>query len=133
MKSKLSVTIASFFTLVTMASASLFIVPPAHAADLKCAVLPKSICDMAKNDGGTNSDNNAVFALLEWTIALLTGGVGVVAVGMFAYAGIMYSSSDGDAAKVKKAKELMVNTVIGLVVFAAMAVAIEFLIPGGVF
>ena len=133
MKSKLTATIASFLLLVTMASASLFIAPPAHAAELKCAILPESICKMAKNSSGTDSTNSAVLALLEWTLAILTGGVGVVAVGMFAYAGIMYSSSDGDTAKVKKAKELMVNTVIGLVVFAVMAVAIEWLIPGGVF
>lgn len=133
MKSKLTATIVSFFALTTMATAVVFAAPQASAADLKCSILPQSICNKAKNGSGTTSSDSAVLAILEWVLAIMTGAVGVVAVGMFAYAGILYSSSDGDAGKVKKAKELMVNTVIGLVVFAAMAIAIEFLIPGGVF
>lgn len=133
MKSKLTATIASFFVLISMATAVVFVAPKAHAADLQCSVLPQSICNMAKNKSGTSSSDSAILSLLEWVLAILTGGVGVLAVGMFAFAGIMYSSSDGDAGKVKKAKDLMLNTVIGLIVFAVMAIAIEWLIPGGVF
>lgn len=134
MKSKLTATIASFFVLISMATAIVFAAPQAHAADnLKCSVLPQSICNMAKNKSGNSSSDSAVLSLLEWVLAILTGGVGVVAVGMFAYAGILYSSSDGDSSQVKKAKDLMLNIVIGLTVFAAMAIAIEWLIPGGVF
>lgn len=137
MKSKLTVIIASTLLLVSLSFA--LIVPTTAAAaagDLKCTVLPQSICDKAKDDNGSgapNSSNSAVLNLLQWAIAILTAGVGVAAVAAFVYAGILYSSADGSSEQVKKSKDVMVNTVIGLVVFAVMALALQWIIPGGVF
>ena len=133
MKSKTTAAIVTFLTFLSMGTAVL-VAQPANA--LTCTVLPKSVCDLAqkKDSGGdVNSSNSAVLALLQWVIGILTGGVGVAAVAAFIYAGIMYSSADGSAEQVKNAKNIMQNTVIGLVVFAVMAIAIEWLIPGGVF
>lgn len=133
MKSKTTAAIVTFLTFLSMGTAVLVAQP---ASALTCTVLPKSVCDLAqkKDSGGdVNSSNSAVLALLQWVIAILTGGVGVAAVAAFIYAGIMYSSADGSAEQVKNAKNIMQNIVIGLVVFAVMAIAIEWLIPGGVF
>ena len=71
--------------------------------------------------------------VLEWAIAVLTAGVGVVAVGAFVYAGIMYASADSKAEQVKKAKDIMVQTIIGLAAFAVLATLLLWLIPGGIF
>lgn len=135
MKPKLTVIIASTLVLMSM-SLALIISRPVAADGPTCTVLPQNICDMAKNksDGDSpTSQNSAVLALLQWAIGILTAGVGIAAVGAFIFAGILYSSADGSAEQVKKAKGIMTNTVIGLVVFAVMALALVWIIPGGVF
>lgn len=135
MKPKSTVIIASFLILMS-ASLSLIAVRPAAADDLKCTVLPQSICNMAKDKSSGDSPtskNSAILALLQWAIGILTAGVGVVAVAAFIYAGILYSGADGSAEVVKKSKSIMQNTVIGLVLFAGMALALIWLVPGGVF
>ncbi len=103
------------------------------SSDLKCTALPQAICDLAKKGGGTNSTDSAVFKLLEWVIGILTAGVVVLAVAAFVYAGILYSSASDNAQQITKAKDIMTQTVIGLVVFALIATALEWLVPGGVF
>ncbi len=104
---------------------------------LTCAILDNNFCATADNDipKGTraNSSNSAIFMILEWALGVLTAGIGVVAIGAFVYAGIMYSSAGGNSEQIKKAKEIMMQTVIGLVIFAAMGVVLMWLIPGGIF
>lgn len=129
MKSKATVLISSLLLVLSM---SVTVLTQPVSADLQCTVLPQDICSKATNSDGS-SNNSAVLSLLQWAIGILAGGVGVAAVAAFVYAGIVYSSADGKAEQVKKAKDIMTNTVIGLVVFAAMALALQWLIPGGVF
>lgn len=104
--------------------------PTAHAAALECSVLPASFCSSATED---NPKKSVVFTLLEWVLGIMSAGVGIVAVAAFVYAGIMYSSASNKPDQVKKAKDIMTQTVIGLVVFAIMALVIQWLVPGGVF
>lgn len=134
MKSKLifSAVLAAIIT------ATLIIVAPtALAADEgpKCSILPAKFCESAVKDvsGQATSKNSAVFMVLEWAIAVLTAGIGVVAIGAFVYAGIMYASADSKAEQVKKAKDIMIQTIIGLVAFAVLATVLLWLIPGGIF
>jgi len=131
MKSKVTLYIISLLAVVSIGFSSFD--QPASA--ITCTVLPQSICDKTKSDQKTGSDSSssAVLALLEWVISILTAGVGVAAVAAFVFAGITYASADGSAEQVKKAKTIMQNTVIGLVTFAVMALALQFIIPGGVF
>jgi len=131
MKSKVTLYLTSLLAAVSIGF-SIFDQP---AAALTCAVLPQSICDKAQSNSpaGNTSDTSAVLALLQWVISILTASVGVAAVGAFIFAGITYASADGSAEQVKKAKNIMKNTVIGLVTFAVMALALQFIVPGGVF
>ena len=130
MKSKTTVYLTSLLVAVSIGFSAL--ARPASA--LTCTVLPQNICDMAqKQSAGNTSKDSAVLALLQWVIGILTAGVGVAAVAAFIFAGITYASADGSAEQVKKAKNIMQNTVIGLVTFAVMALALQFIIPGGVF
>lgn len=97
---------------------------------LTCNVLDSSICSAANNKSDTK--NTAIFALLKWVLRIMVGVVGIAAVGAFVFAGILYGSASGNAGQVEKAKTLMFNTVIGLVAFGLMFIAINWLIPGGV-
>lgn len=99
-------------------------------APLTCNVLDSSICSAANNKSDTK--NTAIFALLKWVLRIMVGVVGIAAVGAFVFAGILYGSASGNAGQVEKAKTLMFNTVIGLVAFGLMFIAINWLIPGGV-
>lgn len=83
--------------------------------------------------GGLGLCEGGIPALLEVGSNILAGLVGVVAVGGLVWAGILYASADGSAEQVAKAKGMIRNVVIGLVVFALIYTATNFLIPGGVF
>ena len=134
MKSKLITYITGFAATIAIAI-GLVAPQPAYAADLQCSILPQNFCKSANNEvkGQPNSKNSAVFMILQWVLAILTGGVAIAAVAAFVWAGIMYSSAGGSADMVKKAKDIMTQTVIGLVAFAAIALVLTWLIPGGVF
>ncbi len=120
---------------VALAGAALFYAQPAYASQppasaLKCTVLPQDICDQSEK--GALKDSGT-WALLLFILNILTAGVGVVAVGAIAWAGFLYTSASDDEGKVKQAKEMIRNTVIGIVAYGLMYVALQFLIPGGVF
>lgn len=133
MKTKLSL-VAAIVSLCAM-GAALLTPHYAAAAELNCSVLPADFCKAATNDvsGKATSKNSAVYMVLEWAIAILTGGVAIVAIGAFVWAGVTYSSAGGSAEMVKKAKDIITQTVIGLAVFAALALFVTWLIPGGIF
>ena len=73
-----------------------------------------AVCADTNNRGATMIDN--VVRLLLWAI-------GVVAVIVIIISGIKYATSDGDASKIKSAKDTILYAVVGLVV-AILAYAI---------
>lgn len=100
---------------------------------LDCTVLPQDICDTVGNPKSKDLKDSGVWALLLFVLNILTAGIGVVAVGAIGWAGFLYASASDDEGKVKQAKEMIRNTVIGIVAYGLMYVALQFLIPGGVF
>ena len=56
---------------------------------------------------------------------------GAVAIGMIIYGGFMYVLSNGDASKVKKAKDTLLYSIVGLIV-VILAFAITTIVIGGV-
>lgn len=82
-----------------------------------------------------NCDSNAnpTLEIVKLVLKIMTGLVGIAAVGALIFAGIMYSSASGDQGQVQKAKTMIQNTVIGIVLYGAMFLLGNFLIPGGVF
>lgn len=74
---------------------------------LECAVLDCSGAD--KEDGIMN--------LLKWVLRILTGLVGIAAVGGVIWAGILYTSAGDKADQVKKAKTIIIDVVIGIVAY----------------
>ena len=93
---------------------------------LDCAVLPDEICSKAE-------DSEAIFALLNFFLTILVALVGIVAIGMFIWAGILYASGDANSNRVAQAKTIMTNTTVGIIAFGLMYLALNWLIPGGIF
>jgi hypothetical protein len=86
-----------------------------------------SIID-CKVDGG-----NPIMSILIQVINFLAVGVGIAVVGGIIWGGMMYASSNGDAGKTKQAVTIIVNAVVGLLLFIFMYALINFLVPGGAF
>ena len=77
--------------------------------------------------------NNGIWALLLIVINILTGLIVIAAIGGLVYAGILYTSSGGNADQTKKAMEFIRNVVIGIIAYAVMFAVLNFIIPGGLF
>jgi hypothetical protein len=107
---------------------------PAQAAELQCSILPSNICNSAKNEAtGGKVQGTGVYELLKFVLQILTAGIGIVAVGSIVYAGILYASAGDNQQQVQNAKNNIKNVAIGIVAFGLMFIALNWLIPGGVF
>jgi hypothetical protein len=111
--------------ITTVVIAGIVVAQPALAAS--CAGADTSVisCD---GEGST-----ALINIVKQVIQILTAGVGVAAVGAVIFGAVLYTTSEGSPDKVKKAREIWTNTVIGLLMFAFMVAITNFIIPGGVF
>lgn len=125
---KLKQTMLMISVFVAVAFGIVAIAPSAGA--LECTVLPQNICDAAKKG---DLEQSGTWLLLIWVLNLLTAGVGVVAVGMIGYAGFKYATAQDNESQTKEAKEMIRNVIVGIVVFAFMWAASQWLIPGGIF
>ena len=112
--------------IATVIAGSVFI-PRVALAAAKCGGAETSVisCD------GTGSA--AIINIIKQVIKILTAGIGVAAVGAVIYGAFLYTTSEGSPDKIKKAREVWTNTVIGIIMFAFMVAITNFIIPGGVF
>jgi hypothetical protein cdiviTM7_00602 len=94
----------------------------------KCAGVDTSTIEC-----GGKSGKEAIFDIVKQAVKILTMGVGVTAVGAVVYGGILFSSSGDKPENIKKAREIWINVVIGLLLYAFFVTLTQFLIPGGVF
>lgn len=99
---------------------------------LKCTVLPQNICDSADDKSG-QVQKSGVWAILLLILNIMTALVGVVAVGALGFAGILYATARDDNSQLTRAKTMLRNTVIGIILYGMMFVLLNYLVPGGVF
>lgn len=86
------------------------------------------------NQSGEGSvENTGLWGVLILAINVLTGLVAVAALGGIVYASILYTSAGGNTEQTKKAMQIIMNVVIGVVAYGLMYVGLNFLVPGGVF
>ena len=78
---------------------------------------------------GTGAIQDFVYAIIRF----LSIGVGLVLVASIIYAGIMYSSSEGNPEATQAAKKRVQNAVIGLVFYMFIFALVQYLVPGGLF
>ena len=83
-------------------------------------------------DGNDASGDNGLMGIVNTIINVALGVIGLIAVVMIILGGVQYTTSSGDAAKVKKAKDTIMYGIIGLVV-ALLAFAIVNFVLGSVF
>lgn len=113
--------------LMTVGLGGVAMISPAYAADdgtnnIKDCV-GKVNCDAIKGDSEGVFGKNDLMGTLTTIINVIVGMVGFVAVAMIVMGGISYATSQGDAAKTKKAMNTILYGVVGLVV-ALLAFAI---------
>ena len=104
----------------------------ADCGNVKTSVIGGDLCNGVNNSDGHVRDN-AIWKLLLDVINILSVGVGLAAIGGLVWGSILWTSAGGDSGRVKKAREVITNVVIGLIAYAAMFVFLNFIIPGGVF
>lgn len=114
--------LAAFMGLSFAYSGAAVVSQPVHALDsLDCAVLDCSGAD--SKDG--------IFNMLKWVLTILTGLVGIAAVGGVIWAGVLYTSAGDKADQVKKAKTIIVDVIIGIAAYGLMFIALNWIVPGG--
>ena len=99
----------------------------------ECGGAKTSILSCSQKAGAKTAQDSGVWGLLLIALNIMTDGVGILAVGGIVYASILYASSSDNAAQTKQAKDIIKNVAIGLIAYAGMYLAINWLIPGGVF
>ena len=72
----------------------------------------------------------AVKCVLYLVVNIMTYGIGVLGTIGVVISGIQYISSQGDPGKMAKAKNRIIQIIIGLAVYAVMYAALYFLVPG---
>jgi hypothetical protein len=68
------------------------------------------------NTGGNAGSTSSLPTLIGGIISVLLGSMGIIFVFFIVQAGILYMTAGGDSAKVDKAKKLITNAVIGLII-----------------
>ena len=80
-----------------------------------------------------DASSTGLWGVLLLAINILTAGIGITAIGGVVYGSILYTSAGGSQEQVKKAMGIITNVVIGVIAYALMYSALNFLIPGGLF
>lgn len=84
-------------------------------------------------DENATVEQTGIWGLLLIAINILTGGIGVLAVGGIVYGSILYTTANGSVEQAKKAKVVIFNVAFGLIAYALMFSFLNFVIPGGLF
>jgi len=99
---------------------------------IKCEDVCSGLVDDAKVACEKDITKSGLWQLLLTVINVLTGGIAILAVAGIVFGSVKYASAGGNADQVKKAKEMIINVVIGLLAWALLYSFLNYLIPGGV-
>ncbi len=107
---------------------------PAGTAINKCGNVDTAFnYGCAGADSGSSGNKNPIFQVLFFIVNLVAIGVGIVAVGGVIYGAILYTSAGDNGEQTKKGINIIVNAVLGVILFAFMYAILNFLVPGGLF
>lgn len=85
------------------------------------------------NKQSANLNDNPIFFYLRNILIFLGGGVGLAVVGGIIYGSFMYITARGNSSQTQKGQTVILNSVLGLLLFIFMYAILQFLIPGGIF
>lgn len=83
--------------------------------------------------GGGTLESNPIMIYLFAILRMASVLVGIATVGGFIWGGVLYITARANAGQVEKAKLVMINAAIGLLLFVFMYAILQFLVPGGLF
>lgn len=83
------------------------------------------------NEGDDNK-GGGIFGILLIVLNVLTFGIGIAGTLGIVIAGVMYLTARDNEAQMVKAKNMLLNVVIGLVAYALLWAFLQWLIPGGI-
>lgn len=128
-------TIKAFIAALVIGGGIIFAGTPAFADNHQneCGGVKTSIISCDETGEGDNVVDTGLWGVLILAINILTGLVGVAALGGIIYGAILYTSAGGSVEQTKKAMGIIMNVVIGIIAYALMYIGLNFLIPGGVF
>lgn len=92
-----------------------------------CDNVKTTLIDCTDHEGGP------IVGMLVQLINFLAVGVGIAVVGGIIWGGITYASSNGDASKIQQGKTIIINAIVGLLLFFFMYAFLNYLVPGGLF
>ncbi len=84
------------------------------------------------NEGGS-LEENPIYVYVRGILVFLAGGVGIAVVGGIVFGAYLYMTARGNAAQTQKGQTVILNSVIGLLMFIFMYAILQFIIPGGIF
>jgi hypothetical protein len=99
----------------------------------------KGVCGEGENavetrfDFGCTGEGTPIQDFAYAIIRFLSVGVGLVLVASIIYAGIQYSSSEGNPEATQAAKKRIQNAIIGLIFYLFIFALVQYLVPGGLF
>lgn len=96
-------------------------------AGVETAVLGEESC------GDSTDTTSGLQQVITWSIRVLVGLVGIAAVIAIIAAGIRYAAAGNNQSEVVASRTMIINTIVGIVLFGLTTVAINFIVPGGVF
>lgn len=85
------------------------------------------------NATSANIQDNPIFFYLKNALYFLAGGVGLAVVGGVVTGAYLYITARANAAQTQKGQTIILNSIIGLLLFIFMFAILQFLIPGGIF
>lgn len=79
------------------------------------------------------ADGNCICHVLDLIVEIMSIGIGILGVIGIVISGIQYMTAGGNEEKTRKSKRRLLELVIGLALFAALATVVSWLNPGGLF
>jgi type IV secretion system pilin len=85
------------------------------------------------NFGCNGANKNPVIDLAFALIRFLSFGVGIAVVASIVYAGVSYTTAEGNPEKSAQAKSRIQNSILALFLYLFIFAIIQYLVPGGLF
>ena len=83
--------------------------------------------------GCKRQNKNPIIDLAYALIRFLSVGVGIVVVASVVFAGIMYTTSEGNPEKTAQAKSRIQTSIMALILYLFIFAIVQYLVPGGLF
>lgn len=119
-----------FFTSVTSCSHAFAAHDPVEAS---ASSLAETVHTNFFGDIDDDGSGCSVYLITNLIIDIFSGMVGILAVIGIAIVGVQYITSKGNEQQTTKAKQRLIEIVVGVVAYAVLYSALNFLLPGGKF